>query len=74
MENLIGYIPIEYFSSATPKVCEAPKHVGMLLPAYAALAIKGPAYPDGLVQMICKECWQHFDDDMNHPNWNLLER
>jgi galactose mutarotase-like enzyme len=26
-----------------------------------------------VVQMICFECWKHLDDDMEHPNWNMME-
>lgn len=73
MENKIGYVPIGSIPFTKPQVCEAPKHLGKQLPAFAVLVLQGISYPDGLVQMVCEECWKHFDDDMNHPNWNLLE-
>lgn len=71
--NLIGYVLIEDFVTEIEKVCESPKHLGMNIPAFAVLVIKGESYPDGLVQIICEECWDHFDKDMNHPKWNLLD-
>lgn len=71
-ENKIGYVPIRYYNTDKPKVCEAPKHIGLNLPAFGVLVIQGASYPDGLVQMVCEECWLHFDNDMNHPEWNLI--
>jgi len=74
-DNKIGYVLIDHsllrFATKKTKVCEAPRHKGMNLPAYAALVTQGSMYPDGLVQMICYDCWKHFDDDMGHPNWML---
>lgn len=72
-DNTIGYVLIDKFSTKKVKVCEAPKHLNMKLPAYAVLVTQGSMYPDGLVQMICFECWKHFDDDMGHPKWNLTD-
>lgn len=74
MKPKIGWIPIQYFKTDRPKVCEAPRHHGMMLDAYGVLALQSNDYPDGLVQMICKNCWSHFDQDMNSPNWNLMEQ
>lgn len=74
MQPKIGWIPIRYFNTDKPKVCEAPRHQGMMLDVYAVLAIQSDDYPDGLVQMICENCWNHFDRDMNSPNWNLMEQ
>jgi len=68
----IGYIPIENFKTDRPKVCEAPLHEGRELAAYAVMAVDGGGYED-FVQMVCYECWKHFDDDMGNPNWNLME-
>jgi hypothetical protein len=69
--NAIGYVLIDRFVTKKTKVCEAPRHKGMNLPAYAVLVTQGSMYPDGLVQMICYDCWKHFDDDMGNPNWKL---
>jgi hypothetical protein len=73
MKNKIGYIPIENYRTYKPKVCEAPRHQGARIVAYAALAVIADDYPDGLVLMICKDCWDHFDKDMESPKWNLIE-
>ena len=70
-DNKIGYILIDRFATKKAKVCEAPRHAEMNLPAYAVLVTQGSMYVDGLVQMICYDCWKHFDDDMGHPNWML---
>jgi hypothetical protein len=73
-ENRIGYIPIENYSTPKPKVCEAPLHENQMLPAYAVIVVIAPQmYSEPVVQMICFECWKHFDDDMGHPNWNIME-
>lgn len=71
MENTIGYVLIDKFATTKAKVCEAPKHKGMNFSAYAVLVTQGSMYPNGLVQMVCFDCWKHFDDDMGHPNWDL---
>lgn len=73
MKNKIGYIPIEHFDSNRANVCESPRHLGQGIIAYAVLALESDDYPGGLVQMICKECWEHFDRDMGSPKWNLYE-
>jgi hypothetical protein len=73
-KNKIGYISIENYSTPKPKVCEAPRHENQMLPAYAVIAIIAPEmYSEPVVQMICFECWKHLDDDMGHPNWNMME-
>ena len=69
--NRIGYVLIEEFKTDKPRVCESPRHLNQGLPAYAVLVTQGNMYPKGLVQMICYECWKHFDDDMAHPKWRL---
>lgn len=69
----IGYVPIESFFSERLPVCESPRHLGLNIPAYAVLALQSNDYPDGLTQMICQECWNHFDRDMGSPNWNLMQ-
>jgi len=73
MKSKIGYAPIEKFFTTKLPICEAPRHEGLNIPAYAVLALESDDYPGGLVQMICKECWEHFDRDLGSPNWNLLE-
>lgn len=72
-ENKIAYLPIENFTTSKAKVCEAPKHENQELPAFAVLALISDLYDEPVVQMICFDCWKHFDDDMGNPNWNLLE-
>ena len=72
-DNAIGYILIEYFKTDKPKMCEAPRHLGQNISAYAVLVTQGSMYPDGLVQMICYQCWKYFDDDMGHPKWCLTK-
>lgn len=72
-DNVIGYILIEQFKTNKLKVCEAPRHLGQNHIAYAVLVTQGSMYPDGLIQMICYDCWKHFDDDMGHPNWCLTD-
>lgn len=67
----IGYILIEEYKTNKPKVCEAPRHKNLKLPAYAVIAIQSNDYPDGLVQMVCKDCWKHFDDDLGNPEWSM---
>lgn len=71
MENTIGYVLIDKFATKKKKVCEAPKHKGMNLAAYAVLVTQGSMYPDGLVQMVCFDCWKQFDNDMGNPKWCL---
>jgi hypothetical protein len=74
VENKIGYIPIEHYRTPKKKVCEAPRHENQNIEAYAVLAVIAPeCYNTPIVQMICFDCWKHFDDDMNHPNWNILD-
>ena len=73
MKAKIGYIPIRYFNTNKPKVCEAPRHKNLQFEAYGVLAIQSNDYPDGLVQMVCFECWKHFDNDMGNPDWSLIE-
>lgn len=72
MQPKIGYIPIRYFNTTKPKVCEAPRHKGMGLIAFGVLAIKSDDYPDGLVQMVCVDCWNEFDRDLGQPQWSLI--
>lgn len=74
-ENKIGYIPIQHWrTTIKTKVCETPKHFGQNIQAFAVMALHAPEiYPNGVVQMVCKECWQHFDDELGNINWNLLE-
>lgn len=72
-ENKIGYIPIENFSTPKSKVCEAPRHENLRLPAFAVIAVISELYDAPVIQMICFECWKHFDDDMGHPQWNMME-
>jgi len=73
-QNKIGYVPIENFSTTKPKVCEAPRHLNQSIKAYAVIAVIAPEmYDMPVVQMICFDCWKHFDDDMNHPNWNIMD-
>ena len=69
--NAIGYILIEEFKTDKSKLCEAPRHKWKNFSAYAVLVTQGSMYPNGLVQMICYDCWKHFDDDMGHPNWYI---
>lgn len=71
--NAIGYILIDQFKTDKDKVCEAPRHLGQNCHAFAVLVTQGSMYPDGLVQMICYECWKQFDDDMGNPKWCLTE-
>jgi hypothetical protein len=68
----IGYIPIENYKCDKPKVCEAPRHEGRGIDAYAVMAVDGCGY-EGLVQMVCYECWARFDSDMGSPDWNLMK-
>lgn len=70
LQPKIGYVLIENYQTDKLKVCEAPKHQGWKLTAYAVIALIDERGNE-IVQMVCEECWQHFDDDMNHPNWNL---
>jgi hypothetical protein len=73
-ENKIGYIPIENFSTRKPKFCETPRHENQMYPAFAVVAVIAPEmYDEPVVQMVCFACWKHFDDDMNHPDWNMSE-
>lgn len=72
-DNTIGYVLIDKFSTKKKKVCEAPRHKGMELRAHAVIVTQGSMYPDGLVQMVCFDCWKHFDDDMGNPKWDLTE-
>lgn len=67
----IGYVPIEAYKTDKPKVCEAPRHVRLELPAHAVVAVSDGDYE--VVEMVCFECWAHFDRDMGSPNWNMLE-
>lgn len=69
----IGYVRIENYKTDKPKVCEAERHEGLSLEAYAVIALENERGRD-VVFMVCEECWGHFDGDMNHPNWNLRER
>ena len=74
--NQIGYILIENYQTNKPKVCGTPRHQDLLypLPAYAVMAVIAPEmYSEPVIQMVCYDCWKHFDDDMNHPQWNLME-
>jgi hypothetical protein len=74
VENKIGYIPIEHYRTSKKKVCEAPKHENQNIEAYAVLALIAPeCYDAPVVQMICFDCWKRFDNDMNHPQWNILD-
>ena len=73
-DNTIGYVLIDRFATEKKKLCEAPRHKGMDIPAYAVLATQGSMYPNGLVQMICYDCWKHFDDDMGNPEWCLTDK
>lgn len=70
----IGWIPIHYYSTSKLKYCEAPLHYGMKLEAFAVIAVVSNDYPDTLVQIVCKDCWDQFDKDLGSPNWNLKER
>lgn len=74
--NKIGYIPIEHYATEKPKVCETPRHKGLNFPAFAVMAIdyEWDGVQQIVVQMVCEECWRHFDMEMGSPNWNLLER
>jgi hypothetical protein len=74
LKHRIGYVLLEHFGDNERRnKCETPKHADANLSGFAVIVIRGELYPEGLVLVVCKECWQHFDDDMNHPNWNLLD-
>ena len=73
INNQIGYIPIENYQTDKPKVCETPKHKNFGFSAYAVMAVIAPEmYSEPVIQMVCYDCWKRFDD-MNHPQWNLME-
>jgi hypothetical protein len=72
-ENKIGYIPIENFSTPKAKFCEALRHENQRFTAFAVIAVISELYDSPVVQMVCFDCWKHFDDDMGHPQWNMLE-
>ncbi len=73
--NKIGYILIEHYETDKPKVCETPRHKNLGLSAYAVMAIdyEWDGVQRTVVQIICKDCWKHFDEEMKSPNWNLME-
>ena len=76
MSAKVGYIPIEHYSTDRARVCETPRHKALNLPAYAVMAIDyvWDGVQQNVVQMICFDCWKHFDLEMNSPNWNLMEQ
>jgi galactose mutarotase-like enzyme len=73
MKPKIGYLPIANFETERKKVCETPRHESENIPAFAVVAVQADVYPEGIVLMVCMDCWKHFDDDMHHPEWNLIE-
>lgn len=68
----IGYIPIQHYQTSKPKVCEAPRHKGRGIAAYAVVAVIDERGNE-IVEMVCVKCWRVFDSDMGSPNWNLME-
>ena len=73
MKPKIGYIPLRYFKTDAEKVCQTPKHKNLKFEAFVVIALQSDDYPDGLVMMVCKQCWEKFDYDMDSPQWNLIE-
>lgn len=70
MQPKIGYVPIENYQTDKQKVCEAPRHEGLGFVAFAVVAVSDERGRE-IVQMVCEECWRHFDEDMGRPDWNL---
>lgn len=73
MTPKIGYIDISRFKTNKEKLCETPKHKNLKFKASGVIALQSDDYPDGLIMMVCEQCWKKFDYDMNSPQWNLIE-
>ena len=64
----IGFVGIERWQGADHRVCEAPRHEGVGIPATAVVALAGP---DGdLVWGACIECFGLMDLEIEE-SWEL---
>lgn len=75
MTAKIGYYSIEWHETRGLRVCETPLHKDQMKPAFAVIAIEYEENDELLlvVQMVCYQCWQHFDNNLDNPDWNLEE-